>query len=106
MDPQRVTKTVVAVKVGIFLIVEQLLKPGFCIVIMIAEQVSDHVPKRISQLTCRLQVFFCEGLIFSMIITTWRPSKFKYSKIKSKFISFFFSLVHRPEFKLSHVQKV
>ena len=82
-------KTVVAVKVGIFLIdflVQQLLKPGFRLVIMNAEQVCDHVPKRISQLTCRLQVFF-EGLIFSMIIATWRPSKFKHSKIKSKFIS-------------------
>ena len=73
MDPQRVTKTIVAVKVGIFLtdfLVEQLLKPGFRVVIMVAEQVCDHVPKRISQLTCRLQAFFCEALIiFSMIIT-------------------------------------
>ena len=61
MDPQRVTKTVVAVNVGIFLIdflAQQLLKPGFRKVIMIAELVCDHVPKRISQLTCRLQVFF------------------------------------------------
>ena len=62
MDLERVKKTVVAVKVRILLIdfcVEQLLKPGFRIVITIAaEQVCDHVPKRISQLTCRLQVFF------------------------------------------------
>ena len=61
MDPQRVTKTFVAVKVRIFLIdflVQKLLKSGFRIVIMIAEQVCDHVPKRISQRTCRLQVLF------------------------------------------------
>ena len=67
MDPQSVTKTIVAVAVGIFLIdfwVEQLLKPGFRIVMMIAEQVCDHVSKRISQLISRLQVFLWRINIF------------------------------------------
>ena len=75
--------------------VEQLLKPGFRIIITFAEHVCDHVPKKILQLaTYGLQVFFCEGLFFSMIITAQRSRRFKHSKSIQNYL------------KLSQVEKV
>ena len=59
---------------------ELLFKPDFRIVITIVEHVCDHVTKRILQLTTSIAGISCERLIFSMTITTWRPSKFQYSK--------------------------